>query len=296
MSSPVYKRYALRKDIKKAVLCLLVFILASGAAPEPVFSDISHAGMPKGEWEEHRSAHFILYYHPDIPDKYIREFTGKCERYYRLITDRLGFNRFDFWLWENRAKVFVYKTKEEYIKNTGRAEWSGASVRIKKKFISTFYFEGDFFDVILPHELGHIVLREFIGLKTEAPLWFDEGVACANEKDSLLRYFLITKGLVEQGLYLKVPNLEKIAAGEIVVPNIFYPTAASLVMFLLEEYGKKRFVGFCKEMRDGKTFYGAMDKAYGIEDAEELNERFIVYMTNKSYEDIVERENFNVKW
>ena len=137
-------------------------------------------------WKEAKSEHFIISYRSGIPVDYVKEFTRKCERYYVLVTNRLGFNRFDFWLWEKRTKIFIYKTRADYLKATGRPGWSGSSVHVKKRFINTFYFEKGFFDTILPHELTHIILREFIGFKTEAPLWFDEGVASANEKDGYL--------------------------------------------------------------------------------------------------------------
>ena len=274
-------------NIKRLISCLLVFIL--------VF--ISVTSSVASEWNEHKSTHFIIYYHPDISNQYIREFTRRCERYYGVITDRLGFTRFDFWLWEDRAKIFIYNTRDEYLKETGRAWWSGASVHIKKKHISTFYFEEGFFDVILPHELTHIILREFIGRNTKAPLWFDEGVACANEKDSYVKYLLVAKGLVEKGIYLSVPQLEKITDGKnLIVPNVFYATSASLIIFLLEDYKKRYFMEFCKELRDRNGFYKSMDKVYGIKDAEDLNVKFLRFLKSRSYEDIVNKESFNVEW
>lgn len=281
--------------MKRSITYFLLIIFASFSAAAPAAFSY-HSRLPEGKWEERKSTHYIIYYRPDVPDKYVREFTDKCERYYRSITVRLGFNRFDFWLWEDRARVFIYGTREEYVKSTGRAEWSGASVHVKEKSISTFYFEKGFFDVILPHELSHIILKEFIGLKRRVPLWFDEGVACANEKDSLVRYLLVTRGLVEKKLYMPVPELEKISAENLIVPGIFYPASASLVIFILEDYGRNRFVEFCRELRDGNTFYGAMKKVYDIRDAEDLNEKFLKYLNGKSYEEIVNSENFSVAW
>ena len=99
----------------------------------------------KPEWNEYKSDHFIIHYHPGIPNKYIREFTRKCERYYHLLTERLGLRRFDYWTWEDRARIFIYESRQEYTKDRGRPERSMASVRIRKKFIDTFYFEENFF-------------------------------------------------------------------------------------------------------------------------------------------------------
>lgn len=252
--------------------------------------------LPRGEWNNYKSTHFIIYYHPSIEKSYIKEFTKKCEHYYGVITERLGFNRFNFWLWDDRALVFIYKDKEQYVEQTGRAGWSGASVHIKKKHISTFYFAQDFFDVILPHEMGHIILREFIGLKAKAPLWFDEGVACANEEDCLLRYLVVAKGLMESGIGMKLSEMEMIKPGEIIFPSVFYSTSASIVIFLLEEFKGESFVAFCKELRDGTSFYEAMDKIYAIGSCDELEKRLKRFLKQKNYLDIVSVTNFSVDW
>ena len=250
----------------------------------------------KSDWEEYRSTHFIIHYHTSIPDDYIKEFSRKCENYYHLITARLGFSRFSFWLWEDRVKIFIYKTQEEYIKDARRPKWSGASVHIRKKFINTFYFAEDFFDKILPHELAHIILREFIGLTTKAPLWLDEGVACANEKDGYATYLLLTKELLERKSYMPLPELERANEKGVNFPGIFYPSAASVVIFLLENYGQEDFADLCRHLRDGGTFYGSMDKVYGIKDAEDLDKKFLTFLTNKSYEDIVKMKGRDFDW
>lgn len=248
------------------------------------------------DWDEYKSDHFVISYHPSIPHSYIREFSWECERYYNLITERLGFNRFNFWLWENRAKIFLHKTRKEYLESTSQPGWSAASVHIPKKIINTFHFQKDFFDNILPHELTHIVLREFIGLNTQAPLWFEEGAACANEKDSSRRYLSLAKELVESESYAPVAEMEKANERQVRFPTVFYPTAASLVIFLLEDYSKRHFVQLCRELRDGNDFYRTMDKVYGIKDAEDLNEKFLGFLASQSYKDTEDIKGFGLNW
>lgn len=250
----------------------------------------------KPQWNEYKSDHFIVHYHPDIPNKYIREFTRKCERYYCLLTERLGLRRFDYWTWEDRARIFIYESRQEYTEGRGRPEWSMASVRIRKKFIDTFYFEEGFFDIVLPHELTHIILREIIGSKTKVPLWFEEGVACANENDCYVKYLLLVKGFLDEEAYIPIPEIEKMDKLSAESQAIFYPIAASVVIFLLEDYKKEHFVQLCRKLRDGNTFYKTMDKIYGIKDAEDLDEKFLSFLRNKSYRDIAAHQSSGVHW
>ncbi len=234
--------------------------------------------ISKLDWNEYRSDHFIIHYHPGIPNKYIREFTQRCETYYHIITERLGFERFNFWLWENRASIFIYKDKQDYLQDSAQPEWSAAAVQVHRKFINTFYFEEKFFDLVLPHELTHIILREFITADARVPLWFEEGLACANEKDSRSRYLLFTRGAVKGQTYLSVPQMEAMGRPGTDSPNLFYATAGSLIIFLLEEYQKQDFIQLCRELRDGASFYGAMQKVYGITDGADLNQKFLTFL------------------
>ncbi|MFH1798445.1 MAG: hypothetical protein ABH844_03775 [Candidatus Omnitrophota bacterium] len=285
----------------KKVVSILIGVLLTAGIMYPACSSAQMASgakgqMPEGDWREHKRAHFIVYYHPGISENYVRAFAGKCENYYRSITHRLGFERFNFWLWDNRAKIFLYRTKEDYLGSTGRAAWSGASVNIKKKWISTFYFESDFFDVILPHELSHIILREFIGLETKTPLWFDEGTACANEEDSLKRYFFTAKKLVEKGYYNSVAQISGISTAESATPSVFYPVSAAVVIYLLEIYGRGRFEMFCRNLRDGEPFTLSLGKIYRIRGTEDLNKKLLSYLDSKSYLEIRTGKGFKNKW
>ena len=279
--------------MKTLVSCFLVFTLISVGF---TYNSDAYSFKTNDGWKEYKSDHFIIYYNPSLPTDYIKEFTRKCELYYNLITNRLGFNRFDFWLWDNRARIFLHKTREEYLEYTERPEWSGGSVHIKERTINTFYFEKNFFDVMLPHELAHIILREFIGMDKQTPLWFDEGVASANERKGYAQYLLITKGFIDKGVFYAVPYIDNMSKVEVKLPSLFYATAASLVIFLLEKHPKRYFVEFCRNLRDGTDFYEAMGKVYGIDNAEELNEKFLEFMSDRSYEEIIEKRSHNVEW
>ncbi len=259
-----------------------IFIMAS-----PFYS-IAQPDLSSRDWAVHKSDHFIVYHHPDIPKSYVRSFTRRCEKYYDRITYRLGFNRFNFWLWENRARLYVFGSKEDYVSSTSSPGWTDAAVHMEKKHIATYYMPSKneefdrFFDIILPHEMTHIILREFIGFDIEVPLWFDEGSACSSEKESQKRYIYYAREIARQGKYLPVNRLEALNHHNM-EPAVFYPLSAALVNFLLEHEGSRAdFVSLCRELRDGTAFYEAMRKVYGIGSNIELDDEFREYLSKKS--------------
>jgi len=259
---------------RKRIIIFLAFVLIL-----TVLSNSSSAALFKSQtqWHEYKSEHFIIFYRPDISSDYVKGFARNCERYYHTITERLGFSRFNFWLWENRAQVFIYKDKEDYLNNTNQPGWSQAATHARKKRIDTYYFEKDFFESVLAHELAHIVFREFVDTNTRVPLWFEEGIACANEQN-VQHYIALTRGLAEDGTYTSVAQFERENVWNISDPESFYPISASLAIFLLEDYGGDYFGRLCRELRDGSSFYRALDKVYGIKNPQELDKKFLEFL------------------
>ena len=237
-------------------------------------------------WKEERGDHFIIYYNSAISEDYVLKVAREAERCYNNITEALGFTRFDFWLWEERAKIFVYKTQEEYKKHRHQPEWSGASVNIRQKKIYTFYLEGKFFDRFLPHEISHIIFREFVGMGNVLPLWLDEGVACAQEEAGRLHYMATAKSFVESKMYLKLPELMMVDKEHLNMPTMFYAQSASVIIFLQEEFTRRKFTEFCRELRDGTAVERALEKVYRIKGADDLNDRWEKFLRNTTYREM----------
>ncbi len=149
-------------------------------------------------WQTKKSDHFILYYEgmdQTFPDRVVRE----AESHYGEITDALGFSRrSEFWLWEKRCRIYLYGSKEEYHTLTKQEEWSGGfSVPSDRKIVS-YQGSGEFSDSILPHELAHLIFRDFLGTKNgQVPLWMDEGLAMAQEKTKRVSLDALVKNMVD---------------------------------------------------------------------------------------------------
>jgi len=155
---------------KLLLTCILLTFLCSGSQ-----------ASEKEDWKEFRSSHFIIYY-KNAPRDMIETINETAEYYYQEITRNLGFYRHESWTWDKRAKIYIYRDSQDYVKTAKQMQWSHGAASAADKTIRTFPAAHGFFDSTLPHELGHIIFREFIGFNSFIPLWFDEGVAMYQEK------------------------------------------------------------------------------------------------------------------
>jgi hypothetical protein len=224
-----------------------------------------------------KSTHCIIYYQ-DAPLGYVDNFISKAEYYYNSITEELGFTRFEgFWTWDKRVKIYLFKDRGNYQKMTNQPAWSGGEVNVLTREISTYINMEDFFEVILPHEMGHIIFREFIGYQRKLPLWLDEGIASFLEKRQKQERLRIAKGIVNSNVFLDLAELGKIKRNAIFMPDIFYAEAASIIEFLVKVYGKDKFTDFCqrlKQLRDDQDWKIALYEAYNFQNLSEMNEKW----------------------
>jgi hypothetical protein len=74
-------------------------------------------------WQVFKSTHFLIYY-KSAKESQLNALAARAEDDYNKITDDLGFNRFNFWTWDNRAKIYLFDTQKQYMEETGNPEWS----------------------------------------------------------------------------------------------------------------------------------------------------------------------------
>ncbi|MCG2713790.1 MAG: hypothetical protein L6308_02955 [Candidatus Omnitrophica bacterium] len=258
--------------MKKLFFFILFFILVS-------FSKSFAVEVDSSLWQTKKSQHFIIYYQ-EAPVAFVDELIYKSENYYNSIVDELGYRRLDFWSWDNRAKIYLYKNAEDFQTNTQRSAWTGAIVSVRNRVMKTFVGQDHFFDSLLPHEMTHIIFREFIGVNTPLPLWIDEGVASSQEKSNLSARMQMAKNLVAKNQYIKLDNLSKTNNFEkdTVAPDIFYSEAASLIVFLIHQEGKDRFLEFSRSLRDGINWRSALLKVYNFTTLEEMEQEWKDFM------------------
>jgi len=251
---------------------LLFFFLQSASVSAEVSSTL---------WNTEKTQHFIIYFQK-ADTGFIRDLAYTAEKDYSDIVDGLGFRRMDFWSWDNRAKIYIYSDAGEYQRETSREDWSRAVVFVHTRTIKSFMGQPGFFDSILPHEMTHIIFREFVGTKIALPLWIDEGVASSQEKSQLQGRLQFARNLIERDKYIDFDKFFQIYRIVDVQPKVFYSQSASIIVFLLDRYGKERFVEFSRKLRDGTPWDKALLSVYRFKDFRQMEDAWKDFILRNS--------------
>ncbi|MBF0532270.1 MAG: hypothetical protein HQL23_04140 [Candidatus Omnitrophica bacterium] len=270
-----------RGQLWRIEVCLLILGLAgilSGMPPRPAAASDSEAD---GKWREHKENHFIIYY-KSAPEDLVVNVADTAENCYREIAHNLGFSRYNSWSWENRAKIYIYDSQEDYVNSSRQAGWSAGEASTREKVIRTFPSAAGFFDSVLPHEMGHIIFREFIGARADVPLWLEEGVAMYQEKAKRWGADEFVRHAIAEKQFLPLPELSQMklsSASSNREVNLFYAEAASAFQFLFKEGGDRHFVEFCEELQKNDKFAETFRRVYGrFETLERLNQKWLEYL------------------
>jgi len=232
-------------------------------------------------WNTKKSEHFVLYYQ-NAPIEYTDDILDKAEGYYDSITKELGFTRFEgFWTWDKRTKIYLYDNRKDYMEGTNGSGWSAAHVDVINRDVYAYINMDNFLDIILPHELGHIIFREFIGFKRKLPLWLDEGLVSFLEKRQKVDRLLVAKAIVKTSYFETLNDLGAVKSGFQIMPDIFYAEAASVIEFLVASYGRDKFTRFCQELRDlreDRDWFAAFQETYNFEDLDDMNKKWVEFL------------------
>src|SRR3990167_5332979 len=156
-------------NLRRQFRTLAVLLLAVVCGPWTV--DVSAQ-----DWQQVKGDHFIVYYSKDAA--MAKEVSKKAEIYYNKVATDLGYARHsNFWQWDKRVKIYLYATPEDFQKTTGQPAWSHGMASYMDKTIHAYETSEQFLESILPHEITHLIFRDFVGFEGQVPLWLDEGVA-----------------------------------------------------------------------------------------------------------------------
>jgi len=227
---------------------------------------------PASAENELKGKHFVIDYHPGISIDEVRKILRHAEHYYDSIARQIGYSRYNnFWTWDDRVRIVVYPDQQTFVQYTGQPAWSRGyasrdSAVFNSRAILTYLQESEFYDGVLPHEIGHLILIDFLGpASIKTPIWFHEGVAQLQEgnKKELARNMM--RYMVKNGNYVPLESLMTIDLRAETDPGrvqLLYAQSVSIVDFMISRYGSYAFGSFCRFIRDGLSFYEAWEKAF----------------------------------
>ena len=258
--------------------------LAVNAQPLVDYSDFSR-------WQTVKGDHFVVYFYDRGHASTATHVLTKAEEYYDKVAYQIGYARHgDFWTWEDRVKIFIFPDQMSFLLTTGQKVWSkGYTVRDSKLFesraIVTFYQEESFINNLLPHEIAHLVVKDFIGFERPLPLWFEEGIAQQQEiKDPSQEEGVVFLAKSGQHIPFELLNMLDIRreSQELKVA-VFYAQSRSIVEFLIKVYGRDAFERLCVNLRDGMDLLQALTNAYSgsIDSMAALERKWLGYMREK---------------
>ena len=239
-------------------------------------------------WEQIRSEHFIVYFY-ESNQEFAEAVSIAAEEYYKSVAEELGYVRYsNFWKWDKRVKIYIYPDHKSYLLGSRQQSWSHGMANYSDKYIMSYVLGQNFLDRLLVHEITHIIFRDFVGFKSEIPLWLDEGIAQWEEKTARQIKMTRVHEMAKQKLLLsldvmmnvdvrrieskskiKVSSLHSLEDEKMMLEltgdsfvNIYYLQAFSIVGFLMTRYGPERFIVFSRQLRDGKNITEALQFAY----------------------------------
>ena len=197
----------------------------------------------------------------------------------------MGLDRFSgFWTWENRCVIIIYASQDEYHKESGMPEWSGGAVDYSKRVMYTFPWSDKFVDVLLPHELTHIVFREYVKGNSNIPLWIDEGIAQYQERKDAHETENFLRGVVQNNGFVSLKKFNRIYYipddHDATLVQLFYCQSESIIRFMIRQYGTERFGVFVRQLKAGKTVEHALKFSYpqSIDSLDKLEKKWLEYI------------------
>jgi len=255
--------------LKSKLLILFIFM------PVVVFAQ-------NPDWREFKSTHFVVLYQ-QAPEGLLNQLTQKAEEYYNEITEDFGFNRFNFWTWDNRAKIYLFDTQDQYRNAHRDLDWSIGVVSIGNKSIQSYTLAPGLLDNVMAHELAHIIFREMVGFNNPAvPLWLDEGAASFQErrsKSQSVKNYLVSK--IKANIFMDINQLNSFDLRQTEDKQkveLFYLEAYSILDYLVKRFGKDKFVFFCQDLRDRKDLARALRSAYSFDSLGEFEAGWKAYI------------------
>ncbi len=251
---------------------------------------LGNPAFAQSEWQELKGSHFLMYSQKEVAPEFIQTVLFDAEQSYDRAVRYFGaLPQKNFWLWDNRCKIYLYQSRTEYMTNSKQPEWSGGFSIPSERTIVSYQNAPNFLQSVLPHEMAHLIFREFVGFKNgQIPRWLDEGFAVWQEQGPKDHYNMIVKRAIEAGTTIPLRSLNQMNLlhdKQTHDAELFYSQSQSMVRFLLEQRDPSYFIDFCRLLRDGVNFEEALRKSYehDFSTLEELEKNWKLFVAQSDY-------------
>ena len=226
---------------------------------------------PEEPFFEVKGDHFVVKYLLSEDSEKANQILDWAEIDYKRVAEDIGYNRYqDYWTWERRVSIVLYPDQYAYAKFTGQPEWSKAyasrdSKLFHTKIIASYDGQPEFLDEILPHEIAHLILWDFLGFTRKVPIWFEEGIAQLEEKGKKDIVQEAMKSVIAGGNeipFVTFNDLNVTKEQDKTRVSLFYAQSLSVLVFMIDKYGRDAFRMFCRNLREGAEFEDALTRAY----------------------------------
>ncbi len=187
--------------------------------------------------------------------------SAQAEAAYTRIMIDTGLNSF---MPRGLYQIVVYGTQDEFRKKTGNPEWSnGVSVGN-----AIYTYMGPNLDVVLSHEISHLIWFEYMGHVNPDYRWVNEGLAVFQENKargtrgqgdlfSAVRGGLRSQPIPMDQMIHLVPATER--AYDV---SLWYAQSESMVRFMIERGGRIGFSQFLAALRYDKNLDQAVAEGF----------------------------------
>ncbi|MDP3789046.1 MAG: peptidase MA family metallohydrolase [Candidatus Omnitrophota bacterium] len=212
---------------------------------------------------------------------------ASLEEYYRRFLKDLDCGS----MLKKKPQVYIFASYQDYLDNLSRLGYNVANTggiatrRSARKPAEIYSFlSNNLLDEVLPHEITHLLFKEIVaGLKVDAnvPLWLNEGMATYEETSD--HYTAQVKEALAKGVLMPAAEIVKYSSypADLGTNSLFYAESASLVDFLLSEYGGAKFTSFSRKMvSGGKNINEALYSTYypRLKDVSQLNDAWLKFL------------------
>ncbi|MBI4550575.1 MAG: hypothetical protein HY714_06580 [Candidatus Omnitrophica bacterium] len=248
-------------------------------------------------WTPLKGKHFIVYMEAESGRAgaeflyFGQSVLKEAEKHYQKIASAIGHSSYqDPWLWDRRCAVYIYASKRSYLKGARMPGWSNAAASFENvPTIRAYLGADDFLGTQLPHEITHLLMRQFVGVgNASVPRWIDEGVALWFEESGRAREMDDWVSVeAAQGRHISIARLTGLSDPSLAPASpdqglnqsvsLFYAESFSVVNFLMERFGQARFVELLRQFKKGSDVETALRKAYGasVRDLEALEQEWL---------------------